>query len=236
MASPKVLVGCPTADAKSYCLKQYVDRVKALTYTNKEIWLVDNSKTKDYFEQIKKEGLNVIKDEFSEMLKERIVHSRNILRQKVIEEGYDYFLSLEQDVIPPVDIIERLLAHGKEIICGVYYGLYFDQENKPIVRPLVWAPVQEDNSKMRFMSSECKEWGAGKQKLYEIRACGLGCVLIHRSVLEKIKFRIREDRAAFDDIVFCDDAASNGFKIYADLSLHCEHMIGDQVKDDKSKW
>ena len=41
---------------------------------------------------------------------------------KINLEDYDYFLSLEQDVIPPKDIIEQMLKSEKKIITGVYFN------------------------------------------------------------------------------------------------------------------
>ena len=101
---PKILVGCPTSHHKAYCLKEYAEAVKSLDYPNYDILLVDNSPDEDYINKIKEHGLSVIKGHYFEGARDRIIASRNILRQKAIDEGYDYFFSLEQDVIPPRDI------------------------------------------------------------------------------------------------------------------------------------
>ncbi len=49
----KILVGCPTAEVKEYCLKQYAEAVKSLSYNNYNILLVDNSADSNYSEKIK---------------------------------------------------------------------------------------------------------------------------------------------------------------------------------------
>ena len=41
--NPKVLVGCPTYDGKGYCLKEYVEAVRAIDYDNFDFIMVDNS-------------------------------------------------------------------------------------------------------------------------------------------------------------------------------------------------
>lgn len=218
---PKVLVS-------RYCFKQYSltsavgqDSIKSLTYKNYNILLVDNSADSNYSEKIKSLGLPVLKDIRLEDVKERITHSRNIIRKKVLEENYDYFLSLEQDVIPPKDVIERLLKHQKDIVSGVYYTIY-KINGKKVTRPLLWAAVDNDQE-MRFMGTEAKE-GLTNPKLVEIKASGLGCILISRKVLEKIEFKSTKD--TFDDIPFCLDAAKTGFKLYADTGVHCKHLLG----------
>jgi len=96
----RVLVGCPTSEHKEYCLKEYANLLRSLTYDNFDVLLVDNSKDDRYYNKIKSLGIPVIKDKYLEGAKNRIVHSRNILRERVLNGGYDYFFSLEQDVIP----------------------------------------------------------------------------------------------------------------------------------------
>lgn len=214
----KVLVGCPTAEYKAYCLEEYVKALKELSYKNKDILIVDNSKDNKYFERIKGLGFNVIKDKFFETARERVVNSRNILREIVLENNYDYFFSLEQDVIPPKDVIEKLLKHNKKIITGVYYTVY-KVNGREEVKPLVWGET-ENKEEMKFLTKEVKE-----NKLIKIKACGLGCILIHRGVLEKIKFRFEEDKETFDDMFFCKDAEKNNFEIYCDTSVKCKHLI-----------
>jgi hypothetical protein len=43
MNEPRILVGVPTADAKSYCQDNFLEQLKMLTYENKSIYIVDNS-------------------------------------------------------------------------------------------------------------------------------------------------------------------------------------------------
>ena len=129
MQQPKILVGCPTSDHKAYCLEPYIKAVTSLSYPDYDIMIVDNSKEDAYHKRItellkkfaKDKQFKVIKDEYFENFKDRIVHSRNLIRDELIKNKYDCFLSLEQDVIPPKDVIERLLSHNKAIATGVYF-------------------------------------------------------------------------------------------------------------------
>ena len=214
----KVLVGCPTSNHKFYCLNKYVNAVKNLSYKDYDILLVDNSKTEHYYNTIKK-YLNVKKDKYFESARERIVHSRNILRNYVLDKKYDYFLSLEQDVIPPQNVIERLINYKKDIVSGVYF--VYNDEN--VLVPLIYKKVKKDEVR-NLTFEEIKE-----PNLITVDACGLGCVLISRKVLEKISFRYDPSKEAFDDMWFSLDAVKNGFKIYCDTSVKCKHLI-------KGRW
>jgi len=215
---PKILVGCPTSDHKGYALERYVEGIKKLEYDNIDILIVDNSKGYEYIEKIKSLGLNAIKGPYHESARQRIIDSRNILRKKVLDEGYDYFFSLEQDVIPPKDVIERMLNHNKKIITGVYFS-YQTNNGVRLLVPLLWKRI--DENEVRFML----EKEVIEPKLIEVGACGVGCILIHKNVLKKVKFRFDEKSQCFDDMWFCHDSYKQGFKIFADTSLKCTHLI-----------
>lgn len=211
---PKILVGCPTSNHKGYCFEEYLKGIKSLTYPNFGVLLIDNSESNEYYDKIK-EKISIIKDKWFENARERIVHSRNILREKVLNENYDYFLSLEQDIIPPKYIIEKLLKHNKKVIGGLYFKTgSFDE-----LIPLIWLRNDEKTARR----AELKE--VENNRLLNVITCGLGCLLIHRSVLEKVKFRYVKEKEAFDDVWFCEDARNNGFEVYCDTSIKCKHMI-----------
>ena len=221
---PKVLVGCPTSDYHEYALQQYADSIKKLTYKNHDILLVDNSKDNIYFEKIKSLGINVIKGPWFESARERIIASRNILRQKVLDEGYDYFLSLEQDVLPPLDIIERLLNAKKRVISGIYFTAV-TINNETRILPVIWSKISGEYRHVM----QLEELNKGVKL---VAVTGLGCVLIHRLVLKDIKFRYEEQYPAFDDIYFGLDCKGKKINIYADTNLICKHLI----KDRPWKW
>ena len=60
--------------------------------------------------------------------------------------------------------------------------------------------------------------------LIKIAYTGAGCMFIHRSVLEKIKFRYDDEIDAWDDRWFGFDAYKNGFEIYLDNTVKCRHL------------
>jgi GT2 family glycosyltransferase len=218
---PKILVGCPTSFHKEYALEEYVKAVNSLTYPNFDILLVDNSEDNLYIEKIKKLGLPVIKGPFFESARDRIIASRNILREKVLEENYDYFFSLEQDVLPPPDILQNLLKHSKKLITAIYFAhnVIPDSQTRELI-PLVYKLIDKKTLDMRSLS-EAELWD--NQGLTEVVSAGLGCVLIHRSILEKIKFRYEKN--TFDDRWFFIDCHDKKIEVFADTSIKCKHLI-----------
>ncbi|MBW3023228.1 glycosyltransferase family 2 protein, partial [Candidatus Woesearchaeota archaeon] len=168
--NPKILIGCPTYEGKDYCFEEYVNAVKAIDYDNFDVLLVDNSKTNNYFEKIK-EKLPAVKAEHKENPKENIVNSRNILRQNVLDGNYDYFLSLEQDTIPPKDFIKKLLAHNKDIVAGHYVVPKVINGKQIVVSTVL---IKNKEGKFITLPPQLLQ----HKGLIKIEACGLGCILI----------------------------------------------------------
>ena len=174
-------------------------------------------------------GFKVIKDNYTERARERIVNSRNILREYAIENDYDFFFSLEQDVIPPNDAVDRLINHKKDVVTGVYFTNYLIN-NEPVLKLLLWVKNPE-TYQLEFIDDSFLD----SNNIIRINASGLGCVLIHRIVLEKIKFRLFDEKNTFDDMPFYKDLDNNGIQAYADLGLRFKHMITgmnwDKIKE-----
>lgn len=251
--SPKVLVGCPVSGYHAYCTPEYLAALKNLTYPNYDILLVDNSATDNFYQTLVKQNIPVVRSCYEHKdVKKKIACSRNILREKVLEEKYDYFFSLEQDVIPPPDVIEQLLQRQKPIVSGVYYNYYpigdgsrtalfpvlyrwlteeeqQEMRNKQDILQQVNPALLKDLKKNNFDFSKIRvkltPEDVETQKLMTIKQCGLGCVLIAREVLEKITFRIDEQENTFDDPLFCEDALRHGYELWVDTAIKCKHLV-----------
>ncbi len=219
---PKVLVGCPTSDHKSYCLEKYVDAIKNLSYPNYDILIIDNSEKEDYYNLIKSFEISVKRIKYLPKARDRIIKSRNLLINETIDKQYDYFLSLEQDVIPPKDVIEKLLKHKKLVIAGIY-PLVHTINGKKVLKSSVWMNY---DPKTKLMYRVKNNFILNNPYLFEISATGLGCVLIKREVFEKIKFRYDPNTEGFDDVFFSKDLRENNIKLYSDFGVLCKHLLG----------
>jgi hypothetical protein len=228
----KILIGCPTSERYEYCIDLWLESVKKIIEFSKkkgikaDYLLVDNSKSEDFYNKLKKEGINIERTECLDDVKERIVNSRNLLRERVIEKNYDYFFSLEQDVIPEKDIIEKLIFSDKEIV-SAYYGKLADLkvqdaetgEIKDITIELPVAYIQNGEGVRRANPNEVLNRG-----IIDVGGFGLGCLMISKKVMEKIKFRSEKGKAAFDDLLFCFDSKKLGYKLYLNSDARVEHL------------
>ena len=213
--NPKILVGVCTYSGKEYILERFIDRIKNLTYDNYDILFVDNSKDDDYFNKIKSFGVPVIKSKWNEQSKIRLTNAQNLLRQEVLDKGYDYLFNLEQDLIPPVDIIEKLLEHKKEVISGWYY---ITQSPRPCLSQ-TWQLID-----MQFALRPPLMTAMAKERLMKCFLGSFGCSLIHRSVLEKIKFKVYRIFTQHADTWFYFDCDKLGIEVWTDTDLLIPHF------------
>lgn len=247
---PKVLVGGPISSHHEYCTERYIKSLENLDYPNYDILLIDNTDSEEFYNKIKNK-INIIRagQQFKSITR-RMVHCRNLMREKTIKENYDYYFDIDQDVIVPPDSIKKLISHKKEVITGVYYN--YTKEGDKI--PILWAPFSEKEQKEILENTEKvktenpglynsliqSNWNFIKlnkqifkeeiegEKLIEIRACGTGCLMIHRNILEKIEFR-ENFEGGYDDVLFCSDVWEKlNKKIYCDTGVKCEHLTKER--------
>jgi glycosyltransferase involved in cell wall biosynthesis len=232
----RVLVGCPTYEGYGYCLDEYAAAVKMLTFKDIDVVLVDNSQGDDYADKIKTFGVKVLRSPHMNDVRERIVVARNKLRDYFLQGDYEYFLSLEQDVIPPPDVLERLMRHKQLVVSGVYYKEFvttYTHQGKALktvkkIFPLVYtsSPGFEASGKMHM----CSVKDVDGDKFFKIRGAGLGCLLIHRRVVEKIIFHGGDDAGTYDDICLSNDLYDLKIPMYVDTSVKCKHMLSQKKR------
>lgn len=216
---PKVLVCSPISDHHEYCYDEYKSSLKNLSYPNFDILLVDNSKEEAFFNRVNKD-FPCIKIPYLESVKDRLVTCRNLLREHVLNNNYDYMFCLDQDVVPPPDVIERLIKNNKSIVSGLYMSS-FTRNGETRICPVAWVYHKENKENLVFVREDILD----TNKTYSVNLVGTGCILIHRDVLSQILFRTEEDKEGVDDAFFCIDVQLLGYKIFLDTSVKCNHLI-----------
>lgn len=192
---PKVLVGTPIFVDKEYIRRKFIQNVKSFTYPNFDFILVDNTQGLDYYRKLKREGLcKVFHTERGRNSREALANSQNFIREYALKNGYDYWMSVESDVLPPKDIIEKLIGHMKPLVGAMYY-IGFDnvtpeQEKAGGIKKtgcVFYKTKTEIGGGTRIATPEesLKLEHTGLQKVHGL---GLGCTLIRRDVLHQFKF------------------------------------------------
>jgi hypothetical protein len=220
---PKVLVAAPQHDSKSYCWDTWRDRVKSLTYPNYDVFLAENSDTDEFHNKIKEDGFISKREGYhlSSVLG-RTTHAHEACRKYALDNGYDYMLHLETDVIPPFDVIERLLSSKKHVISGVY-DIFHGKSRKSMVQ------LNEGYDRsvgayrtVPFVEHEEPLFFDGTVK--QVYHAGIGCTLIDRYTLNRIPFRYDDKHIFHADTWFANDCFQKDIPVFVDTLITCQHL------------
>jgi len=237
MKQPKVLVACPTYKGKDYCVDEWVDHIKNLKYTNYDILLVDN--TADEGEHAKwlsdTYGIEVIHHYRKDTaLNQMMAECNEIIRKRVIDEGYDYLMSIESDVFPPKNIIPKLMNHKKLVVSGMY-KIGYGRMNFPLIH--IAEPtnvITEDGSGKvegrirQLWWDEIMNFVDGE--VNQVHGCGIGCALIHNYILKDTSFRVEKGNSTHADSIFYMDLWNKEIPVFLDTSIMCKHKNRDWGK------
>ncbi|MDP7180351.1 MAG: glycosyltransferase [Candidatus Woesearchaeota archaeon] len=229
--NPKILVGTVTCDKYEYCLKEFLDAVKDLSYDNFDIHIVDNSKDKKYVEKLKTLHKDVTYLPHKEELREMLIEGHNFLREKAVKEKYDYLFLVDQDIILPFNILKRLLEHKKKVITGLYYNVFNPKKDphQNVLLPVLYREGSDKNKVIQYSVEEVRD-----PRLLDVRQCGTGALLLDKEILEKIPFRYEKGSENYDDTWFCSDIIKAKYKIFCDTAMKCKHRVLDKTVDEKT--
>ena len=145
---------------------------------------------------------------------------RNLIAHWTINNGFDYLFSVDSDIAFAPDTLVKMLSHDKDIVSGVYIQRIPGKHTIEIMR-------QNDRGGVTHV-----DWDVIKgQGLVPIDGCGFGCALIKREVFVGIPYPQFVYKSAIDhkdtiseDVYFCLKARENGFKLWCDTSVICDHI------------
>lgn len=226
----KVLIASPTADIKDYCFDKWMENVSKFTYENCEVFICDNSLTRDYYVDLKNRYKDFPKpfnvgrvnpsqyDKFNLTYKSILAKSHDRCRMYALENDFDYLLHLETDIFPPADVIERLLD-AKQKIVGAMYHIEVGARSSLMLQKI--EEFGEDLRETYNLDELDLDFVDGDVK--KVFSCGLGCVLIHRSILKKVAFRYEEGSPVHPDSFYYADLDAQHIPVYVDTSIYCNH-------------
>jgi len=154
--------------------------------------------------------------------------------------GYQFLFFLDSDVLAPKDTIPRLIAHRLPIVSGLYHQRF-----------PTWTGITGDYLPCMFNVVAGTDGKLTKQAIVDYTPGSLveaayvpgGCLLIHRSVFERMnqagikrffEWTLQVDSdppgsGRSEDFEFCSKAGSIGFKCFVDTSIIATHETGAQV-------
>lgn len=152
--------------------------------------------------------------------RENILHQYQQGRRRFLESDADALLVIESDIIPPPETLLRLAR----LDCDAAYGVYrFRVSN--VINVFERYPGRPRNEGESLSLYPDKLAAARRAGVVPCSGGGLGCVLIHRHVLEAMDFRHEE--TAHCDTYFNRDLLHGGWRCLADMNVVCGHKTHD---------
>jgi len=138
---------------------------------------------------------------------------RNLIAEWAVK-GFDYLFAVDSDIAFAPDTLQKLLSHDKDVISGIYRQRLEEQ---------LIEIYDVDYSRMNMNM-------LNENKPIQIGACGFGCVLVKSHVFKSVGYPQFEYHSALDhnhtfseDLDFCKKARANGFEIWVDPTIICNH-------------
>ena len=191
LKEPKVLVAAPIYEGKHYIFPIWYKLVTNLSYPNYDLMIVDNSKTISYSTKLRRLGYRFIHHvNRGGNSRYGIAAASETIRQRAIDGGYDYIMFIESDLLPPKDIIQRLMKHKLRIVGATYEIGIKGNKNVPR-KPLIYKEtIVDGNLKLEIEKPE-DGYALLNTGLHKTPACGFGSTLIHKSIFSKYSFKHR---------------------------------------------
>ena len=150
-----------------------------------------------------------------------IVEATNFLVQKCLDENYDRLWIVEADVEVPKYSLAKLLCDA-DINLGIYPNHRSDELR------MMAGYFQEDYNKVKPEVKSIFVINKLKGKIFTGMVwAGIGCALIKRTVLQKLRFKYdpREysRKVGVHDQLFLFDAQQLGFKVFLHGEVICGH-------------
>lgn len=138
--------------------------------------------------------------------------ARERIAQKAINNGFDWVLWLDSDMVFSPSILDDLMFSGKEFVSGIYHA-----------RRKGYASVI-----FKEYSGKVERFEEYPTDTFKIAACGFGAVLTKTSVLKDVFTAYRTCflplPALGEDLAFCDRAHGIGCEIWCEPSVVCGHI------------
>ena len=162
--------------------------------------------------------------------KRPIYFNRNQYMEDFISSDCEWLLMIDSDTIPPINALYQateILDKNKEIkVLSGWYNTF----NRPLNKVI---PVFFDYKENKYINYSDSELDIiKKNKIYEIKGCGGGFLIIHRDVINQLKkpyFKNIYNKEftklqLSEDLYLCGNIRDLGYKIYLAPQIKCSHI------------
>jgi hypothetical protein len=156
---------------------------------------------------------------YGEINGKNILHNYQKAERIVKAENYDYLLTVEDDIIPPPDALEKMIAVDADIV----YGVYCFRRGRPMLNIAKPYDLTESYS----LPNNIKDWQTLCGQIIPCGGLGFGCTLIKRSVFNAVS--LHSDSGTDADSQLAHDARRLGLSQMCDTTVLCGHRRPDNT-------
>ena len=148
--------------------------------------------------------------------------SMNKIAREVIDEGFDYYMSIDSDMVFPHDGITKLLENDKDIVGANYSVRGSAVEGHP--REAVIKMADKDGKRINMPLD------ALPKRLFKCNGLGNGFILYKAKVFKGTEapwFYVTEDAEGNwggEDILFHEKAQAAGFEVWCNPQIRVGHI------------
>jgi len=245
---PRVLVATTTYQGKDYAFEKYIDSIRSIKYPNYKHLMVDTSQGTSYLSTLRRRGVRTLQADAGDDAYEAVTNGYQKIWDYALDNNFDYVLTVESDLYPEPDVIDRLLLHDKEIVGSWYFlGLphqdeYFqpcimvdrETEQGMIGSRMLGTKYKLDGGKVISRQEIGRWWKSGLQPCH---GCGFGCTLIDTDLMAEIPELDHIDRGGdkqHTDTWFYFQLRNNGIQPFVDTDREVDHDPSPWT--DKKTW
>jgi hypothetical protein len=212
----KYFIAIYTHAVKAYCDETFFYRIYSLS-GGIPVYIADNTQEDRYYHRLKALfaacgysnfylfRVNVPQDPIESQFQRNVCDSVNNLRDMYLRNTlFPYFMIIESDVLPPVDLLDRFSRtieklDGQDSSWGIVGGLYYHGFHN--------------------YSFDLK-----RSTLERTQHCLSGCTLYKRELIRQYPFRYDPSNLGpFPDAWICYDAKKE-YSLWNDHLIRCEHL------------
>lgn len=158
------------------------------------------------------------------IIKREQFRARNNLVDLALMNDCDYLLMLDDDMVIPADLFERLAAHDKDVVGALYY------QRGGGFHPVIMRQVNAKDGLKGIDFIHHFDLILRQPGLYPVDIIGGGCMLFRTEIFRKLVqpyFWI--DGIVGTDVYICNQLRDAGVSIYVDTSIELGHVGDAQI-------
>lgn len=146
-----------------------------------------------------------------------VADGRNRALMEAKQNGSDYLMFIDSDIVFPEESLERMASLEKDIVTGIYH-----QGGQQNFRPCIYRFTEKGQIENLVIYP--------KDKPFRVDAAGAGMLLISRKVIDAVPdnafdhINLPDVGQIYEDVSFFHRVREFGFEVWADPSLRIGHI------------